>query len=295
MPKLSVYYQRRKQIERLSKKALEINSDVKDMIRNLKNDNYNVENDDILYLTKQRIEEIASKEKPTQKDLERMKEYASVTMYDVGLKIEMKVPDKTYNGIQVQENKFISLGELRKALGREVRFATNFSQNQSTDINGALSERDIALVSQYAQSLIHEGNVQVPEQTLKDLSTDAATSKAWARKNVQIGKYSSLLNDLSYTFGAYRLGTEFVIKLQGIMANPGNFVLIESWYQSPDGKNVKQLINDSVKQFWYKGFLSFSVAIIEAINSMPNLDKASNQILSDMQEQAEIIADEEMY
>ena len=297
-----VYAQRKELISALEVKATNINKQVRRMINNLKTDNYKVENQDLLRITQDRIKEIASKEKPTEKDVQRMKEYASITMYDVGIKIEMKVPDARKNGIQTQSSKWISFGELRLALGRELRFALSFNETDKygntkdiSQIDFKLSEKDISLISQYAQTLIHDQNI-TPQQDryIRDIAADAATSEQWRRHNVQIGSYSALLNDLSYTFGAYRLGTEFVIKMQGIMSNKVNFDMIEGWYKSKEGRSVKRLIDESVNKYWYEGFLSFSVAIIEAINSMPNLDRKSNQILSDMQQKAEIIADEEM-
>lgn len=286
-----VLAQRKLEIDILAVKARDVNADAAQMVANLETENYDVENKDLLTITKQRIEEIAHKERPTAKDLERLKEYASVRMYDVGIKAKLKVPGKTQNGIQLQKEEYVPLGELRLALGRQARYALDYEPGKESP----LSEKDVAIVSQYAQTLINENQTYTPSTDyLKNVAANAYVSKDWRIKNVQIGGYSALLNDLSYTYGAYRLGTEFVTMLQGIMANPVNFDLIEGWYRSSEGKHVKQLINDSVKKFWYKGFLSFSVAIIEAINSMPNLDKKSQQKLADIQQTAEIIADEEM-
>lgn len=291
-----VLAQRRLEIDVLAVKAREVNADAAQMVANLETENYDVENKDLITITKQRIEEIAHKEKPTAKDLERLKEYASVRMYDVGIKAKLKVPGKTQNGIQLQKEEYVPLGELRLAIGRQARFALDYETGKESP----LSDKDVAIVSQYAQTLINENQTYTPSTDyLKQIANAGYKNKDWRVKNVQInnvkiGGYSALLNDLSYTYGAYRLGTEFVTMLQGIMANPVNFDLIEGWYRSSEGKHVKQLINDSVKKFWYKGFLSFSVAIIEAINSMPNLDKKSQQKLADIQQTAEIIADEEM-
>ena len=282
---------RKREIDKLYFKATEINKDMRRIVDNLKSDNYKVEGEDTLDVTLKRVEEIKAKAKPTAKDLELMKEYASVKMYDVSIKAKMKVPEKPKNGVVVQHDEFIPLGELRKALNKQVRFAENYVPGQDSTLT-AKQER---LIAQYAQSLINENQTYIPStQYLSQVGALAAVNQSWARKNVQIGGYSALLNDLSYTYGAYRLGTEFVTMLQGIMSNPINFSLIEGWYKSSEAKHVHQLISDSVKKYWYQGFLSFSVAIIEAINEMPNLDSKSNQLLADMQQRAEVVADEEM-
>lgn len=273
--------QRRIEIERLAIRANELNQETEQTIESLSNKGYEVENEDLIRITKNRIDEIVNKEKPTQKDLEKMREYASRTMYDY-IKVKMKVPDKEVDGIQVNEEKWLPLKEVRLSVLHQLKNPYG------------LTEKETEIISQYAQALI--GDLSSRQLNLQDKQEAENFKKRFkADRSVIIGGESTLINDLSYTYGAWRLGTEFVIKMQGIMSDPNNFVMIESWYNSKKGEEVKKTIEASTKKYWYEGFLSFSVAIITAISSMPNLNRNADTQLSDFQSVMEIAADEEMY
>lgn len=271
--------QRRIEIERLSIRALELNEETEQTIDSLSKQGYEIENQDLLRITKSRIEEIANKEKPTQKDLEKMREYASRTMYDY-IKVKMKVPSKEVDGIQVNEEKWLPLKEVRLSVLHQIKNPYG------------LTEKETEIISQYAQALI--GDLSKRQLNLQDKQEAENFKKRFkADRSIQIGGESTLINDLSYTYGAWRLGTEFVIKMQSIMSDPNNFVTIEAWYNSNKGAEVKRTIEASTKKYWYEGFLSFSVAIIQAISSMPNLNRNADAQLSDFQTIMEIAADEE--
>lgn len=255
-------------------KALAIETDK--VLDYYENAGYSVYDRDMVDRTMQRIAYLEAKSRPTDKDIQLMKEMASVRRYDY-IKIGMTIRGDVVEGVLVPVDKEVNLREIRLARRRQV-----LSPDKITDKEQQILSHYVNALSTYASSLA------------PDLSTDEQQQKFKksfkVERDVAIGGSSTLINDLSYTYDVLNEGRNFVEQLQQIMMNSEDFVLIEAWYRA--NPQIKKTIDEAVKSYWYEKFKDFSAAIIEAINNMPNLSSGTEDILKDMQERAEVIADE---
>lgn len=272
----------RESVQKLVEKALKINKETATIVDRFEQKGYEIENKDYLKRTLDNITRIANKPKPTQKDIELLKEYASVTQYDY-IKVKIDLRQKEVDGITTTSPEDVNLGEVRKAIKRQVKLLDK------------LDDRDQQLVANYANAMSRYQNTQTP-----DLSTDQAKAKFKSKfsvsRDVSIGGSSTLLNDLAYTYDALSAGRKFVEMLQRVMSDPNNFVALESWYQNdPEGKATQIEIETAVGSYWYQGFGEFAKAIISAINKMPSLSKDAESLMNTFTEEMEIEADGEIY
>lgn len=280
--KEGILAKRERQINRLAERALQINKETQALVNEFKRDFVSIDNEDLLYLTKQRIQDIQAKKRPTEKDVEKLKDYAKVSHYDyikLGLDIRTGTDD---DDVQVPEAKEVSLKQIKQILRKQVNFPER------------ITEEEQQIIANYAKSMINYQNTMV-----EDLDTAEQQEQFKKRfkktRDVAIGGNSTLINDLSYTYDCLNAGRDFVIKLQQVMSNPSDFVMIEAWYRgTQEGKDVQNEIDQAVGARWYDMFKSFRVTINTAINSFPNLSKKAEQLLSDYQNQIEVEADEEV-
>lgn len=270
---------RKADIVRWADKAKSNAQKASDLINQFELAEYEVENKQLITRTLDRIEEIEKKSKPREYDLQLLKDYASVTQFDF-IKILMPIREKENDGISVPEEQEVSLRDVRLAHRRQVL-------NSQT-----LTDEEHQILSQYAAIFSKFANSQAPV-----LDTPEQQQKFKRNFNVVrdvgIGGSSMLINQLSYTYDALWSGRFFVEELQKIMSNPDDFVQIEAWYRG--NAEIQNVIDQAVKDKWYENFKEFSTAIIEAINTMPNVSKESENRLQKMEIKLEEMADEEFY
>lgn len=271
---------RRRQVDRLAQKADKLNEIVSNTVNEYEQHGYEIVNKDYLTKTKQRIDTIKVKANPTEKDIELLKDWSKANTYDY-IKVVMPIRQKSKGGIAVVDDEEISFKDIRLARRKQVTDPSKLSSKQQQ------------IISNYTRAMVDYENMQAP-----DLSTPEAIQKFQKQFNVTrsvaIGGQSTLINDLSYTYDALQLGRDFVETLQKIMSNPTAFVQIEQWYTTTsDGADVKDQIDKARGKQWYSNYLSFSTIIRQAIASLPNMDKVTNKLLSELSIKAEAESDEE--
>lgn len=108
-PNLSETEQRKQEIVRLSKKALQLNKDIIDKISFYRQKGYDIENEYYAVSTKRQIDIILSKSRPNKQDLQKMREYAKANQYDY-----VKFNKVNYKEIRPEEKKLTK--RMNKAL-----------------------------------------------------------------------------------------------------------------------------------------------------------------------------------
>ena len=280
---------RKRDIDRWAAKALELNRKTQETLNEMKKADIPVEeNEDTIRLTDQRIRQIVAKPRPTEKDLELLKEWARPSHYNyIKVRLDIRKDDKTASkqddDITVPEGTLVSLKEIRKVLSKQLNKPENLTDEQRQ------------IIAQYSQAMSDYVNSNVT-----DLSTEEAQQKYIKRFNrtrdVSIGGNSSLINDLAYTYDCSAEGREFVETVQRAMSDPQAFVQIEGWYQSQTGPGELQDEIDKAKgHAWYDKFQDVRVTILAFLNS----DAIKNAIpaearerVSSLKERLEAAADE---
>ena len=279
----SVYYKRKRQIERYAKKALELNAEAQRMVDNFRKSGYKVDNTKQLQDVKERIERALQNEKPPQRVVDLIKEYTRVDTYDyikvtLPIRTEEKLSD---DEVDVADNLEVSFKEIRLARRRQV-----LSPDKIKDKEAQM----LALVGRTTP------DTQVT--SLPDLTSDEEIEKFKKKFNkvrdISIGGNSTLINDLSYTYDALWEGRRFVENMQKIMSDPKDFIRIEAWYQSNEEEAVQARsdIGAAITSKWYEKFKDFSATIIEFINKLPSLSKEAEDILNNYSDILEVSADE---
>lgn len=285
-----VLAKRKRDIDRWAAKALELNRKTQETLNEMKKARIPVEeNEDTIRLTDQRIRQIVAKSRPTEKDLELLKEWARPSHYNyIKVRLDIRkdeVDDKgaskqDVDDITVPEGTLVSLKEIRKVLAKQLNKPENLTDEQRQ------------IIAQYSQAISDYVNSSVT-----DLSTEEAQQRYIKRFNrtrdVSIGGNSSLINDLSYTYDCNDEGREFVETIQRAMSNPQAFVQIEGWYQSND--KLQDEIDKAKGHNWYDKFQDIRVTILSFLNT----DAIKNVIPSDindkfdsLRERLEAAADE---
>lgn len=270
---------RRSDIARWAAKAKSNAQKASDLINQFELAGYEIDKKLLITMTLDRIEEIESKPFPRDYDLQLLKDYARVTQFDY-IKISMPIRGQENDGISVPEEQEVSLRDVRLAQRRQV-----VNPQVLTDKEHQILSQYAAIFGKFASSKAPVLDTPEQQQTFKDQFN--------VIRDVSIGGSSMLINDLSYTYDALSTGRYFVEQLQKIMSNPDDFVQIEAWYRG--NAYIKQTIDQAVKAMWYEKFKEFSTAIIEAINTMPNVSQESENILDQMEIKLEEMADEEFY
>lgn len=268
-----VYDKRKRQIERLAVKAANNNEIARKRIQELKNEEYEVDYEDIIEITSKRIQNLRYKDKPTEKDLEKMKEYASSTMYD-NIKVKMELRDKDKKGISVVKPVEVAYGDLRKALNKQVKNPAKLTSEQSQ------------IIQKYGKTIDNYDVVDLDTDEQKDSFIKAFNIS----RDVSIGGNSTLINDLSYTFDALWIGRDFVQTIQDIMSDPQAFVKIEAWYRS--NTSVQYKVQQATEGDWYAGYTDFSAQIMDFIDNMPDTFKDVKDKLSVFREKLEVKAEQ---
>lgn len=281
--KESVLAKRKRAIDRWANKALELNKETQNIINEFKSANIPVvENEDTIKLTDRRIREIQAKARPTDKDLEKLKEWAKPSHYDyIKIKLNLRPEEEQDDvDITVTSPNVVTLKKVRQVLARQLNKPE------------AIIDEQQQIINQYAKTVVDYKN-----QTVADLSTDEAQQKFKKRfkktRDVAIGGNSTLINDLSYTYDCNEEGRELVELLQGIMSNATDFVRIESWYRN--NYKLQDDIDKAKGNEWYSAFQDVRVTLIGFLSS-DAFDNISNEYktkLDSIVERMEMAADED--
>lgn len=285
----SVYYKRKKQIERYGKKALDLNRATQDTVDLYRMNGLKVDNLQQLQSVKERVEQILAKDKPTDRDVELIKEYSRRNTYDyikVTLPIQHKETEKDDNGneIEVTSDTEFNFKDIRLAVQKQL---------SSPEKLTALQQQ---LIAEYAKNVAHNkiDYEDIPDIDINDKMTDDEIDKLIENKinefkkrhqsinhDVSIGGNSELINKLSYTYDCAPTGTQFVERIQRLMTDTKTFILLESWFRSPKADEVKDDIEEATGHYWYSHFESFSVAILKAADSLSGLSDKVAAIFND--------------
>lgn len=285
--KESILAKRRKKIQRLAERAELLNEQYAAIANQYKREGYTVD-DSQVKITSERISKIYNKQRPTEKDVELLKDYTKKSHYDY-IKIEMPVRTEEFDGIETVIDEEVSLKEIERIRKKQVENPYK------------LTDREEKILTEYAKAMITTQNqetIDIPDlDTLSDEEAENVINKFKDKfkrnRDISIGGNSTLINDLSYTYNALSAGRDFVIMLQRMMNNPEVFIKIEAWYRT--ALDVKQKIDSAIGKQWYDNFLQFSDAITEAIQDMPSLPKEAESMLSDFMSRMEIMSDEEAF
>lgn len=300
----SVYYKRKKQIERYGKKALDLNRATQDTVDSYRMNGLKVDNLQQLQTVKERVEQILGKDKPTDQDVELIKEYSRRNTYDyikVTLPIQHKETKDNEDGSQIEitSDTEFNFKDIRLALQKQI---------SSPEKLTALQQQ---LVAEYGKNVAYNkiDYADIPDINVNDKMTDEEIDKLIENKinefkkrhqsinhDVSIGGNSELINKLSYTYDCAPTGTQFVERLQRLMSDTKTFILLESWFRSPKADEVKDDIEEATGHNWYSHFKSFSVAILKAADSLSGLSDKVAAIFNDdnFRDILEQAADEEI-
>ena len=302
--KESVYIRRKKQIERYGKKALDLNKATQETVDSYRKEGKKVDNLKQLQSVKERVEKILAKDKPTDRDVELVKEYSRRNTYDyikVTLPIQHKETEKDDNGteIEVTSDTEFNFKDIRLAIQKQLKSPEKLTALQQE------------LVAEYAKNVAHNkiDYEDIPDVDVNDKMTDEEIDKLIEEKikefkkkhqtinhDVSIGGNSELINKLSYTYDCAPTGTQFVERLQRLMSDPKTFILLESWFKSAKADKVKDDIESATKNDWYENFLTFSNAILKTADSIAGLSDKVAAIFNDdnFRDILEQAADEEI-
>lgn len=302
--KESVYIKRKKQIERYGKKALDLNRATQETIDSYRKNGLKLDNLSQLQSVKERVEKILAKDKPTDRDVELVKEYSRRNTYDyikVTLPIQHKETEKNDNGneIEVTSDTEFNFKDIRLAIQKQLKSPEKLTSLQ------------LELVSEFAKNVaINKIDYEdIPDVDVNDKMTDEEIDKLIEEKikefkkrhqsinhDVSIGGNSELINKLSYTYDCAPTGTQFVERLQRLMSDTKTFILLESWFKSAKADAVKDDIESATKNDWYENFLTFSNAILKTADSIAGLSDKVAAIFNDdnFRDILEQAADEEI-
>lgn len=184
-----------------------------------------------------------------------LKEAASKTYYDRLIKYEIEIPDeaRSTNNMRATKKEVIS------------QYDINALRRKQVNDSDSLNETQIAVLSKWSAATELSSDFAIPE--LDTPQQERRFIKGFnITRDVSFGGSSMLLNKLAYTYDAVPTGREFVTWLQNVMKDPQVFVQIEKWFRM--NYNVQQLIDGAINKEWYKNFKSFSMVIVEFVDSL---------------------------
>lgn len=279
---MGVYEERKQKIQKYASKALQLNRQTQSVIDLFKIQSIKVDNTKQLQQVKERIENILSKEKPTQRDLDLVKEYSSETTYDY-IKVTLPISTDTNTDINIVEENEFNYKDVRLALYRQLRTPDK------------LTNLDIDLIRNFSHFIANQkiDYTDIPQVDIDDTMSDEDIDKLVKQKikefknksninhDVSIGGNSEIINKLSYTYDCEWIGRKFVERLQQAMSDEKIFIILESWFRSAKAENVRDQIEAATGNDWYDLFLDFSTTILSALNNIKTLSNKISAIFND--------------